>query len=434
MNALITNIINNVFHGIWFYCILLEPKYSRRRSVATLAGTTLFFQAVVLAMRYFLADMPYGGTGIMLRYLAGYFLATFIFGGVYIFCLSASHPVKSLFLVSAYLSFWTLLYITISIVTRTTSGAGTLEIWLLRIGLNIFFMALYYGMFRKRLLRVYQGVRSGYGTVAAISLMAFVIMTLLIIYNDNMKNRDNLYLVILILLCGFMASVYILLFLFIARSDQAYHLKQMQFHEKFLMAQIDSYEEMKQSMKRTRHDFRHHNLVVAEYARNRDYQGILNYLQEYDDREMETYANIFCENHAVNNVVSSYVDRAEQNHIEVDTDIRLGELKEISDYDLVSIFANILENALIACTKTEHERWIHIFAEQKGKKLVLACENTCTGEVIFEDGLPRNRERDGVGVESILNSARQYGGNVDFSVSEGVFTCRVILNNFRLKG
>ncbi len=434
MYALITNIINNVFHGIWFCCILLEPKYSRKKSAVIAAGTTVFFQGVVLAMRYFMADMPYGDTGIMLRYLAGYFLAMFIFGGMYIFCLSASHPVKSLFLVSAYFCLWTLIYLTVSVVTRTTSGAGNWEIWLLRIGLNVCFLLLYYGIFRKRLLRVYQSVRSGYGTVAAISIMAFVIMTLLIIYNDNMKNRDQLYLVILFLLCGFMAAVYILLFLFIAQSDQAYHLKQMQFHEKFLMAQIESYEEMKQSIKRTRHDFRHHNLVVAEYARNRDYQGILTYLQEYDDREAETYASTYCENHAVNNVVSAYADRAEQNHIRMRADIRLGEVKGISDYDLVSMFANILENALEACGTAENRPWIHIFAEQKGKKLVLVCKNTCNGDVIFEDGLPRNREHDGVGVESILNSARRYGGDADFSVSGDVFICRVILNNLQPKG
>lgn len=55
----------------------------------------------------------------------------------------------------------------------------------------------------------------------------------------------------------------------------------------------------------------------------------------------------------------------------------------------------------------------------------------CIPDILFENGLPKNKEREGIGVESILNTAAKYSGVVDFSASEGVFVCQIILSNRR---
>lgn len=431
MDAVITNVINNLFHLIWFFCITLEPKYSWKKTVLIVTGTTVLYQIIVLVLYYTgiytvlnARTMP----GFKVHYVVGYLLAVLVFGGMYLFVVSASHPAKSLFLVSAYFSLWTLIYLTISLVTGTVSGAGNMQIWLLRIGLNLFFLILYFSFIRKRLLRIYKEVKSGYGTVSTLSILAFIMMTYLILYNEIVAKRGFLYISMIFISCGFVMMVYVMLFRFIGQSDHASRLKQLESHEELLMAQIDSYEEMERNIRQTRHDFRHHNVVVAEYAKDGDCQGILSYLQEYEEKEEQKYASMYSSNTAVNNVLSVYAGKAEQKGIGIDTQIDLCETGEISDYDLVSILANMLENAINGCMQTDGERKIRIFIRNKDRKLVLVCQNTCLPDIVFENGLPHNENRDGVGIESILYSTEKYSGDADFCIEDGMFVCRVLLN------
>lgn len=108
MDALITNVINNIFHMVWLNVILLEPKYSRKKSVLFTVMATGVFQAVAVILIG-------GGAMGRLTYLAGYLSAVLVFGGTFVFVLSAAHPAKSLFLVSSYFCLWTFIYGFISV-------------------------------------------------------------------------------------------------------------------------------------------------------------------------------------------------------------------------------------------------------------------------------------------------------------------------------
>lgn len=418
-NALMTNVINNIFHVVWFVNLTLEPRYSRKKTIFILTATGVFFQILSILLAY---------TGILgnMIYYAGYILAAIIFGAAYIFVVSIN-PSKSVFLLSAYYCLWTFIYSVISLVTDSFAGAGNIQIWLLRIGLNLLFLLLYQLFLKKRFLVAYHEIKNGDSSITILSLLTFYIVTILVFSSEKQHSHGAFY--ILISVYVFVASVYVVLFRFMGRQSHEWQLKQMQLHEKLLLEQIESYGEMERNVRQTRHDFRHHNIVLAEFARNRDYQGILDYLQSYDEEESEKYARTFCANHAVDHALSAYVAKARQKGIEIKTDIRLGDTLSISNVDLVSVLANILENAISGCMQTEGKRWIELSVRQRETKLAVVCENTCTIHIFFENGIPKNKSRDSVGVESIIWIAGKYSGDADFSSKDGIFTCRVILGN-----
>lgn len=425
INTLITNIINGVFHVIWFTCMTLEPKYSRKKTVLIFSVTSVFFLILMIVMSYItiLAKM---------FYIVSYFLAAIFYGIIYIFGVSKT-PSKAIFLMSAYYCLWTFIYNVNSYATDSFAGAGNEVIWLLRIGLNLFFLFLYRFFFKKRFLLVYHDIRHGDSNITILSVLTFYMASLLVISNEKMHMHSAYFLYILISVYIFVVVVYVVLFRFMERLNHEWRFKQMQFHEKFLLAQIDSYEEMEQNARQTRHDFRHHNIVVAEFAKNRDYQGILDYLQKYEEEETAKYTKTFCANHAVDNVLSFYVVKAEQKGIEIKTDICLPDTSGISDYDLVSVLANVLENAISGCMRTEKKKWISLWIRRKGNKLVIVCKNSCISDIIFENGIPRNINRDSVGVESILQSVSKYSGDADFTAVDGIFTCSVIMGSGKCK-
>lgn len=429
---MITNIINNLFHGLWLYSLVLEPKHSRKKTALISAGATVvlqLFSFFLFLVARWTADLPGVAVSSRMLYFCGYCGVVLIFGVAFGFLLSASEPAKSLFLMSAYYSFWTLVYLIISVATNSYSGGGNLVIWGLRVGLNLSVLVLFCKRFKQKILRMYREIQIGYGMIVAISIFTFIVMTIVIFYNDSERQHDLPHVAMILSMVSMMVIIHLQLFRFIAQAEYVNQLKQMQLHEKYLREQINVYEQMEQNARQTRHDFRHHNMVVAEYAREQDYQGILSYLQEYETQEEETYGSAFCKNHVVNNVLRAYVARAKRKEIEVSCDIRLGEIAEISDYDLVSILANVLENAVNACERETGKRSMEISLRQKGEKLVFICKNTCTAKVLFKDGIPCNLERNGVGINSILHSVDKYDGSVSFMVDQEMFICRIILNN-----
>ena len=421
-NALVTNGINILFHVIWFVCMTIEPKYSRKKTVFIFAATGVLFQILEIWLSY---------TGILSRrlyYGVSYILGAITFGAVYIFCVNI-RPSKSVFLISAYYCLWTFIYNMTSIVTNSFAGAGNVRIWLLRIGLNLFFLILYQFYYKKRIRLLCHDIKSGDRTVTALSFLTFYMVTILVFVDNKQRSHSSLYLYILISVYIFVVVVYVVLFRFMGRLNHEWELKQMQLHERLLLEQIDSYEEGERNARQTRHDFRHHNIVVAEFVRNKDYQGALDYLQEYEKEEEEKYNRTFCSNHAVDHVLSAYVKRAERRGIEVKTDIRFWDASGISEVVLVSILANIMENAINGCMQARGKRYLELFITQKGTKFVIVCKNTCTSDILFENGIPKNKSRDSIGVESILRSVGKYSGNADFSAEDGIFTCRVVLCN-----
>lgn len=423
LGILTGTLANNFFQAIWLCCIVPEPKHSRKKTALIIIGTTVLYTFVALAVCVMAFQILPPVVGVFLGYLAG----VVIYGIMYCFLLSASHPVKSLFLFTGQFSVHTIIITIVSMVTNTYA-LGNRLVWGLRAVINLAVMILWF-FFRERVFRMYREIRSNYGIMNTISVMCYLIQTLFWIYNMQNKNRDAFFNVVLTYACGLTVAMYFMIFRHIAQSDHANRMKQLQANEKFLQAQIDSYKKMGENARQTRHDFRHHSMVVAEYAKNKDYQSILSYLSEYDDKERGKYQEALCKNQAANTVLAAYANRCEQNGIEISTNVWLEEMGGIGDYDLVTILANVLENAVNGCMETEGKRKVEISIGPKGSKLVIVCKNTCLPDILFENNLPKNRERDGVGVESILSTAAKYSGVVDFSASDGVFVCRIILNN-----
>lgn len=421
MDALITNIINNIFHVVWFYNLALEPRYNKKKTFLITAGTGILFQVAVCFL--------FGGNSRNgFTYLTAYFLTAAVFMGLFLCVLSASHPAKSAFLVSAYYCLWIFIYGLISFITRGGVGAGNAAIWGLRIFLNLFFLFLYRWLFQKKLADIYRQMRSGYGMIAVISCMTFVMMSLLLFYNEYTKVSDLGHIFMMTVSYGFLLMVYILLFYFMAQANHMQELKQMRMHEKLLQEQLGSYERIEQNARQARHDIRHHNLVVMELARQKDCAGILRYLEEYGQVEEAKRETRYCKNHALNSLVSAYGKRAEQEGVAFQAEIQLGDAPGVSEVDLVSILANMMENAVHGCMEAKGERKMAVRVRQVNQVLLLLCQNSCADGILFCDGLPQAQNHEGVGVMSILNTAEKYAGTAHFSAEDNRFTCQVLLN------
>ena len=102
------------------------------------------------------------------------------------------------------------------------------------------------------------------------------------------------------------------------------------------------------------------------------------------------------------------------------------------DYDLYSLFGNILTNAIEAVQKLsdENRRVIDLTVKNCSGMVIVNCINYYDGELKLVGGLPATSKtggEHGYGLKSIRMLAKKYGGEFDYSVEGGVFTLRVLL-------
>ena len=114
-------------------------------------------------------------------------------------------------------------------------------------------------------------------------------------------------------------------------------------------------------------------------------------------------------------------------------DVKLGKKLMIPSIDLVAILANAYENAIYACMEVkkhseERECFISLMLKKQKSKLIILCSNTCKKEAIMKDGKPETEFTGGVGVSSIIRTAKKYDGEYDFKNDNGVFVFRLIMN------
>ena len=120
-----------------------------------------------------------------------------------------------------------------------------------------------------------------------------------------------------------------------------------------------------------------YNHIDLEYAKKRDCDAIIHYLQEFETIAESRIDRKFCENLVVNSIVSVFFRQAEERGIRMETDIRMRKETAIRNTEMVAILANLLENAVKGCMEGPKDPWIHLMIQHKGNKLIIQCKNSC---------------------------------------------------------
>lgn len=121
--------------------------------------------------------------------------------------------------------------------------------------------------------------------------------------------------------------------------------------------------------------------------------------------------------------------RCKQLGIELNYYGNANELSFLSPDDVYSLFGNVLDNAIDAVSEIVdvQKRIIEIVVERRGDLVYCSASNYFEGELKMSDGLPRTTKRGkpgfhGYGMKSIRLIVQKYGGSVEVSVENNIFT------------
>lgn len=237
---------------------------------------------------------------------------------------------------------------------------------------------------------------------------------------------DPFFPAFLLLSCAIIA-VYPVIFFNLRNMAELGREKQRQLHTDLLYAQVEAQAREMALAKQSRHDMRHHNQQLLSLLDNGDLDGMKRYLLNQSELLEEGKARRFCENETVNNILRVYLQKAQAQGIPMDITALAERDLSISPPDLVSILANVVENALHGAAAADCDApFIDVSIQRKHGRFILHCRNACHASLSFEDDVPQDLR--GIGINSICSTAERYGGNCSFTARDGVFSCMVILD------
>lgn len=182
---------------------------------------------------------------------------------------------------------------------------------------------------------------------------------------------------------------------------------------------------------RQRHDMRHHLLVIDNYIKTQDIEGLNAYIKEYR-ASLSAPTEIYCENLALNSIIGYYKELSEERGSAFQASISLPEETLLPDMDLCAIISNLLENAAEACARMDSE---HSFINVKisattNSLLAIIIENSYEGEIQRSGNTfisSKEKGRKGIGISSVLNIVEQYNGLSKFEYQNQIFKVSVLI-------
>lgn len=181
-----------------------------------------------------------------------------------------------------------------------------------------------------------------------------------------------------------------------------------------------------------RHDIKHHLDVLDNYLQNNEIDKAKTYLQSIDAHAKGIQRPIKSVNHPLVDAVieNQYNKMPEDIHLICEG--KLPQNVQIEDYDLCTIFSNLLSNAKEACEKIrKQEKIIRINIRRQGKKIVLEISNPIEWRLDVKrigNFTSKERQEDhGYGLRSVKMTVEKYQGHIDVDIKNGMITFRVFL-------
>ena len=105
----------------------------------------------------------------------------------------------------------------------------------------------------------------------------------------------------------------------------------------------------------------------------------------------------------------------------------------VTDYDLCSLFGNILDNAIEAVRKVKTaDAEVVLRVDRQNSMLYICCENPYEGELIKQDGELKTTKKDttkhGIGLSSVKHICKKYNGSLEVEMKDNIFRLSVLLN------
>lgn len=187
-------------------------------------------------------------------------------------------------------------------------------------------------------------------------------------------------------------------------------------------AMEEQYREMLKSRKIV-HDMKNHLLALKQYTQERDWKGLEEYLNELSRDMLDYNYQIWTGNRMLDMILNQKEKEAEKQKIQMQINTEVFSTLPFTDREIISLFGNLLDNALEACEQIKgKERWIWIKIKKKNRLIYIEIANAIAKKPDQnETGFISTKKENGLhgyGMKNIRDIVEKYEGIFQYEIRE----------------
>lgn len=216
---------------------------------------------------------------------------------------------------------------------------------------------------------------------------------------------------------GFAANiiVYIMYDKTLLYNKEIQELQEEKFKNNLELSYCNMLEDKLQQTKVMSHDFKEHLRVLETYI-NSDNSSAIDYLKSINIQNDEISILNYTNNKVLNILLSEKQKICINKGIELKVHASDTELGFMQDIDIVSIFSNLLNNAVESCDRSEKKIIYVNLYKMNNAFLVIKIDNSCDVKPIEENGFYKTTKitggEHGIGLKSVARTVKKYKGDL----------------------
>lgn len=177
------------------------------------------------------------------------------------------------------------------------------------------------------------------------------------------------------------------------------------------------------------HDAKKHLAAIRSLNDNPEVTGYVDCLND----QLHTVTQVgHSGNKLLDVMLSKYSFSCRQKNIHFDYDVKLCNLTQLQDIDLVAILGNLMDNAVTAADDSVGKE-INLSTAHRNSYDILIISNSCDTPPIFQERTlftsKENVQSHGYGIKSVQRTLAKYGGDFDWEYDESthIFTATAMI-------
>lgn len=218
----------------------------------------------------------------------------------------------------------------------------------------------------------------------------------------------------------------------VEREAQMHENKVFQIQAKNQLEMYQSISENFDNQKRKTHEYKNQILCIESLLDKKQYSKLEEYVKKIYGSLNDEPDAINTNNVIVNAVLNTKYQEADAKGIVFVFRVNdLSELK-IKDEDVVTILANLLNNAIEACETCEDKKVIRFKFVKEDDMIIIAVKNTFNYDVIYENGEIKSTktssvDEHGVGIKNVIKIIEKYDGSYVIEDKDKEFFFSIII-------
>ena len=189
-----------------------------------------------------------------------------------------------------------------------------------------------------------------------------------------------------------------------------------------------------QEIRSLRHNMQSHVNALSYFSKEKDWEKLQAYIEEVNENAQKVKPYTVNVNHGfINAILEDSLSKEPE--IAFSCDGKIPADIQIDDFDLCTIFSNLIRNAVEACNRLSEDakKWIHLDLYMLQDNLYIRMENPVMSEINVQklegSTSKEDKKNHGFGIYNLKNAVEKYQGEVSFDCEDQKFIAEIVLWN-----